>query len=115
MIDLYVEVKVRNEVSIKNVTNETLAQEKENLRYLDSMDLIEYLRSSIEILRSLNIQGSGSNLGNGDQPQLTTPSVQCNTSILNRNIPSDDEDFNNQSGNLSHIEIPSHRAVQKTN
>lgn len=25
LIDLYIEVKVRNEVSIKNVTNETLA------------------------------------------------------------------------------------------
>lgn len=72
LIDLYIEVKVRNEVSIKNVTNETLAKEKDNLRYLDSMDLIEYLRSSIEILLSLNIQGAQSNL---DQPQLTTPSV----------------------------------------
>lgn len=55
LIDLYVEVKVRNEVSIKAVTNETLAQEKNNLRYLDSLDLIEYLRSSIEILLSLNL------------------------------------------------------------
>ena len=57
LIDLYIEVKVRNETSIQAVTPETLQIEKEKLRYLDSLDLIEYLRSSIEILLSLNLCG----------------------------------------------------------
>ncbi len=107
LIDLYIEVKVRNEVSIKAVTQDTISQEKENLRYLDSLDLIEYLRSSIEILLSLNLCQTGTNPTNRE-PQLTTPSVQCNTSILNRNIPDDDEE-GYHSGLLSHIDIPSHR------
>ena len=54
LINLYLEVKVRNESSIKGVTSELLEQEKEKLRYLDGADLVEYLRSSIEILLALN-------------------------------------------------------------
>jgi hypothetical protein len=50
---------VRNETSIKAVTPDTLRMEREKLRYLDSLDLIEYLRSSIEILLSLNLCGGG--------------------------------------------------------
>ena len=50
-------MKVRNETSIQAVTHDTLQMEREKLRYLDSMDLIEYLRSSIEILLSLNLCG----------------------------------------------------------
>jgi len=82
---LYLEVKVRNQSL--TVTPESLLQEKEKLRYLDSLDLIEYLRSSIEILLSLNC------IDNKEQSNLkkTCRSIHCNTSILNRNIP-DDED-----------------------
>ena len=54
LIELYIEVKVRNEISLKEVTPETIAVEKEKLKYVDSLDLVEYLRSSIEILLSLN-------------------------------------------------------------
>ena len=57
LINLYIEVKVRNETSIQAVTHDTLQMEREKLRYLDSMELIEYLRSSIEILLSLNLCG----------------------------------------------------------
>ncbi len=120
LIELYIEVKVRNEVSIKAVTNDVIEQEKEKLRYLDSMDLIEYLRSSIEILLSLNLCGaSQDDTPNkhllGDQSALKkTPSVQCNTSILNRNIPDDDEEMTSEmhgavGDDLSNVEIPTTR------
>lgn len=83
LIELYIEVKVRNENSIKAVTNEIIEQEKEKLRYLDSLDLIEYLRSSIEILLSLNLCGTSALEDDtpnkhlmGDQSALRkTPSV----------------------------------------
>ena len=104
---MYIEVKVRNETSIQAVTPESLMGEREKLRYLDSLDLVEYLRSSIEILLSLNLCGGikghpSSGLDSPNNHKLgqsssclkkTTPSIQCNTSILNRNIPDDDEEL----------------------
>jgi len=88
--------------------------------------LIEYLRSSIEILLSLcsiaPLEREGSTALQLLQSKKTTPSVQCNTSILNRNI-SDDDLYNYEGvgndeldgvneGILSNVEIPSAAATQ---
>jgi hypothetical protein len=53
LIDLYINVKLRNDTSMYEITTEKIETEKESLRHLESMELIEYIKSSIEILVSL--------------------------------------------------------------
>lgn len=109
LIDLYIDVKIRNENV--QVTPDGLIEERSKLKYLDSMDLIEYLRSSIEILLSLNfdngLETTSRHMQGEDETLKKTPSVQCNTSILNRNIPDDEDNQEclSSSGGLSQVEV----------
>ena len=53
LIELYINVKVRNDTSINDLTNSRLEDEKEQIWHLDGLELIEYIKSAIEILVSL--------------------------------------------------------------
>jgi hypothetical protein len=53
LIDLYINVKVRNDTSINDLTDSKIEDEKEQIRHLDGMEIIEYIKSAIEILVSL--------------------------------------------------------------
>jgi hypothetical protein len=50
---LYLNVKIRDDSSIYDVNNEKIDEEKEPLRHLGSLELIEYIKSSIEVLISM--------------------------------------------------------------
>lgn len=53
LIDLYVNVKVRNDTSMMDIQTEDLEAEKALLQKVESLDLIEYIKSSVEVLVSL--------------------------------------------------------------
>ena len=50
LIDLYLSVKVRKSEDIKNVTQEYINKERKGLKKIGSIDIINYIQNSIEIL-----------------------------------------------------------------
>ena len=56
LIDLYINVKVRNDTSMIDISSTKLDEEREELQSLDNLDLIEYIKSSVEILVSLKME-----------------------------------------------------------
>ena len=54
LIDLYLNVKVRSTEDIENYNEDKLEEERENLEETDPLIIIEYIKTSIEIL--LNIK-----------------------------------------------------------
>ena len=53
LIDLYLNVKVRNSEDIENYSEENLEEERGSLKDTDPLIIIDYIKSSIEILLSL--------------------------------------------------------------
>ena len=53
LIDLYLNVKVRNSEEIATYSEEKLDEEREALKETDPLVLIEYVKTSIEILLNL--------------------------------------------------------------
>jgi hypothetical protein len=60
LIDLYINVKVRNDTSINDLNEEKLESEKDQIRHLDGLELIEYIKSAIEVLVSLKEEAENS-------------------------------------------------------
>jgi hypothetical protein len=70
------------------------------------LEMVEHLRLAIEQLARSNAMETTSR--RLDVKKGSPPSVHCNTSILNRNIP-DDDDYETPSSALSHVVIPTTR------
>ena len=50
LIDLYLSVKVRKSEDIKNITEEYINNERDNLKNIPIIDIINYIQNSIDIL-----------------------------------------------------------------
>ena len=50
LIDLYLSVKVRKSEDIKNITEEYINNERNNLKNIPIIDIINYIQNSIDIL-----------------------------------------------------------------
>lgn len=50
IIDLYLSVKVRKSEDIKNITEEYINNERDNLKNIPIIDIINYIQNSIDIL-----------------------------------------------------------------
>ena len=50
LIDLYLSVKVRKSEDIKNITEEYINNERDNLKNIPMLDIINYIQNSIDIL-----------------------------------------------------------------
>ena len=50
LIDLYLSVKVRKSEDIKNITEEYINNERDNLKSIPIIDIINYIQNSIDIL-----------------------------------------------------------------
>jgi len=48
-------VKIRSDEEIDNYTEEQFRQEKESMREVDGFTLIDYIKSSVEILMNMKI------------------------------------------------------------
>jgi hypothetical protein len=55
IVDLYISVKIRNDKSIQTLTTDKLESERKDLLKTDSLDLIETIKNSIEILLNLKL------------------------------------------------------------
>lgn len=53
LIEFYLNVKLRNESSIYDITSEKLEKEKEQMRDLDSLEILEQIKTSVEALVAL--------------------------------------------------------------
>lgn len=56
LLELYLSVKIRSDEEIDNYTEEQFKKEKEALREVDGFTLIDYIKSSVEILMNMKIE-----------------------------------------------------------
>lgn len=56
LIDLYLNVKVRSKTEIEAYTEAQLQEERQNLYEAEPEAIIEYIRTSIEILMNLKVE-----------------------------------------------------------
>lgn len=50
LISLYLSIRLRDESSINDLTDEKFENEREQLRHIDSLEIIEHIKRTIEIL-----------------------------------------------------------------
>ena len=50
LISLYLSIRLRNESSINDLNEDKLDKEKEQLRHIDSLEIIDHIKKTIEIL-----------------------------------------------------------------
>lgn len=55
IIELYLNVKIRSQEEIQQMSDEAMEQEKINLNCVDTLDIIDYIKSSVEILMHMRI------------------------------------------------------------
>ena len=56
LVDLYLEAKIRKWSDMDNITDDIIKKEKEKLYKLPLMDIINYIKNSIEILSEIKAQ-----------------------------------------------------------
>ncbi len=56
LLELYLSVKIRSDEEIDNYTEEQFKQEKKQMLEVDGFTLIDYIKSSIEILMNMKIE-----------------------------------------------------------
>lgn len=59
LLELYLSVKIRSDDEIDNYTEEQFKVEKAQMRQVDGFTLIDYIKSSIEILMNMKIDDNG--------------------------------------------------------
>lgn len=71
MLELYLSVKIRSDEEIDNYNEEFFKDEKHQLRELDGFTLIDYIKTSIEILMNMKVE---------EQDEMENPELFTNTS-----------------------------------
>jgi len=61
LLELYLSVKIRSDEEIDNYTEEQFKKEKEALIDVDGFTLIDYIKSSVEILMNMKIEENDNN------------------------------------------------------
>lgn len=79
LIDLFINVKIRNVKSFSEITSEKLESEKQELVLLDNMDLIEAIKGSIEVLINMKMDEE-SELGNNKS--MSSIKMHCVQNLL---------------------------------
>ena len=65
LLELYLSVKIRSDDEIDNYTEEQFKVEKAQMRGVDGFTLIDYIKSSIEILMNMKIDEGNDGGGPG--------------------------------------------------
>ena len=85
LIDLYINVKVRNDTSINDLTESRIEGEKDQIRHLDGLELVEYIKAAIEVLVSLKDEddrSSSRNLNPNDTSQSSMQDISLQIKML---------------------------------
>ena len=56
LLELYLSVKIRSDEEIDNYTEEQFKKEKQSMLHVDGFTLIDYIKSSVEILMNMKIE-----------------------------------------------------------
>ena len=56
ILELYLNVKIRSQEEIAQMTEEAMEKERERLGRVDTVDLIDYIKQSVEILMHMRIE-----------------------------------------------------------
>lgn len=68
LLELYLSVKIRSDDEIDNYTEEQFKIEKQQMLEVDGFTLIDYIKSSIEILMNMKIEEGGGPNDNEPDP-----------------------------------------------
>lgn len=61
LIDFFLSVKLRNDSSIYDITVEQLEAEKEQVRHLESLEILECIKTSVETLLFMKAEENSEN------------------------------------------------------
>ena len=56
LINLYLNIKIRTQEEVNSLTEDNIVQETENIINLPLLDLIEYIKSTIDIIVSIKVE-----------------------------------------------------------
>lgn len=56
LLELYLSVKIRSDEEIDGYNEELFKEEKRQLREIDGFTLIDYIKSSIEVLMNMKVE-----------------------------------------------------------
>jgi len=56
ILELYLNVKIRSQDEIQKMTEEAIELERAKLNTIDTLDLIDYIKQSVEILMHMRIE-----------------------------------------------------------
>ena len=56
IMELYLNVKIRSQDDILGMTEENMDKERRKLNMVDTLDLIDYIKQSVEILMHMRIE-----------------------------------------------------------
>eukprot|EP00347_Sterkiella_histriomuscorum_P023839 403333209 len=95
LIDLYLSVKIRSNDEIDNYTEDMLSKERQKLRDTDAYTILDYIKTSIEILMNMKMEEYETSNG-GDQSKSSKSKAKLKRpsdpqSIANNNQISDTE------------------------
>ena len=92
ILELYLSVKIRSDEEIDNYTEEQFRIEKEQMKEVDGFTLIDYIKSSIEILMNMKIEENdgGSSVEIKDKKKIKGKKQKVNDDLGN-NIPKIDD------------------------
>ena len=92
ILELYLSVKIRSDEEIDNYTEEQFRIEKEQMKEVDGFTLIDYIKSSIEILMNMKIEENdgGSSVEIKEKKKIKGKKQKVNDDLGN-NIPKIDD------------------------
>jgi hypothetical protein len=56
IMELYLNVKIRSQEEIAQMTEEAIEKERDRLNKVDTLDIIDYIKQSVEILMHMRIE-----------------------------------------------------------
>ena len=105
IIDLYLAIKIRSTEELDAINDGNLKDEKSKLlEQMDSFQILEYIRSSIEIIMNLKIEDLERNEGGGGPSKATTGRKKEKVGEV--------EDKSETETNFSRISIESKNLIQ---
>ena len=107
IIDLYLAIKIRSTEELDKINEYNLHDEKKALlQSVSSFQILEYIRSSIEIIMNLKIEDLEKNENKGSARKGMIPPISANLSEMSVNI--------RQETTLSELSVESRNLIQQS-
>mmetsp|Transcript_14377 Transcript_14377/g.13966 ORF Transcript_14377/g.13966 Transcript_14377/m.13966 type:complete len:97 (-) Transcript_14377:1943-2233(-) len=70
LVDLYLSVKIRSNDEIDNYSETMLTKERKRLRDIDAFTILDYIKTSIEILMNMKMEENGGGNEEGKKTRI---------------------------------------------